>query len=92
MSAEGWGITFILVLAALIALLIAIVLWQVFKTKQMNSTSRTAIAQDEAYRKLAEQATEAQERTAEELSKATAELTDLRTRVSELERILKEVE
>jgi type VI protein secretion system component VasK len=42
-------------------------------------------AHDESYRHLAEQATEAQQKTAEELA-------DLRQRVARIERVLKEVE
>ena len=50
-----------------------------------------AIALDDAYQKLAEKATEAQRQTAQSLDRAHAELTDIRTRLRELERVLKEV-
>jgi hypothetical protein len=57
------------------------------------STGRTGLSakRENAYRKLAEESTEAQERTAATLEQAVAELSDLRTRTAELERMLKEV-
>lgn len=84
MSEAGWGIVFVLGLAALIALLLAVLIWQVFKTQQARTVSMNTSTHDNAYRELAVRAIEAQEA-------AVTELTDLRGRVSELERILKEV-
>jgi hypothetical protein len=51
-----------------------------------------SIAREEAYRHLAEQVTQAQTKTSECLEKATSELSDLRQRMAEVERILKEVD
>jgi hypothetical protein len=50
-----------------------------------------SVGREEAYHKLAEQATEAQSRTADCLEKAVTELIELRRRIVELERMLKEV-
>jgi uncharacterized membrane protein len=72
--------------AAIMAAVIVLV-WQGFVTWR----ARMSVAREEAYRKLAEQATEAQSRTADCLEKALTELTELRQRTAELERILKEV-
>ncbi|WP_157057709.1 hypothetical protein [Calditerricola satsumensis] len=47
--------------------------------------SQAAIARDEAYRKLAEEAISLQRKRSEDLS-------DLRNRVAEIERMLREVE
>jgi type VI protein secretion system component VasK len=78
------------VLGALTILVTAgiIVVWQAFVTWR----SRMSIAREEAYRHLAEQVTQAQTKTSECLEKATSELSDLRQRMAEVERILKEVD
>lgn len=91
MGDAGWGIVFVLVLAALIAFIIAIVLWQVFKTQQTKLSNRDAIARDENYRKLAEKSASFHEEIATELQTLRTELTETHHRVRELERILKEV-
>ncbi len=72
---------------AFVTVVVSILIWQIF------STGRTWLSakRENAYRKLAEESTEAQERTAVTLERAVAELTDLRTRTAELERMLKEV-
>ena len=91
MGDAGWGIIFVLGLAALIAIIIAIVLWQVFKTQQTKVSSRDAIARDADYRKLAEKSASVHEQIAAELKILRTEITDTRHRIQELERILKEV-
>jgi len=74
------GIVFVMVVAS-------VLIWQIF------STGRTGLSakRENAYRKLAEESTEAQERTADTLEKAVAELAELRGRTAELERMLKDV-
>ena len=67
---------------------IAVVVWQLLATWRARMTGQDR----EAYRKLAERATEAQERSASGLEQAVAELGEVRERTSELERMLKEVE
>lgn len=61
--------------------ILIVVIWQIFTSRRAHA----ALARDEAYRKLAEQATEVQQRTADDL-------TDLRQRVQRIEKILSEVE
>jgi hypothetical protein len=72
----------------LVMVVLSVLIWQIF------STGRTGLSakRETAYRKLAEESKEAQERTAATLEKAVAELADLRGRTAELERMLKEVE
>jgi Na+-transporting methylmalonyl-CoA/oxaloacetate decarboxylase gamma subunit len=74
------GIVFVMVV-------VSILVWQIFSTGRTSVSGR----REGAYRKLAEQATEAQEKTAETLEQAVAELADLRRRTAELERLLKDV-
>jgi hypothetical protein len=49
------------------------------------------VKRENAYKKLAEESAEAQNRTAAGLEKTAAELADLRQRTAELERLLKDV-
>ena len=71
-----------------ITTVISVAIWQVFATGRTGMS----VKREQAYKTLAEQATEAQQRTAEELEKAVSELTLLRRQTTELERLLKEVE
>ncbi|MGH3042165.1 MAG: hypothetical protein ACREJR_05945 [Candidatus Rokuibacteriota bacterium] len=66
----------------------------VVSVRQIFATGRTGLSakRENAYQKLAEAATEAQNRTAAGLEKTAAELADLRERTAELERMLKDVE
>lgn len=66
----------------------SVLIWQIF------STGRTGLSakRENAYQRLAEEATEAQKRTAATLEQAVAELSDLRLRTTELERLLKDVQ
>jgi hypothetical protein len=80
-------VVFILGIFTVLVTGVAIVVWQIFATWR----ARMSVAREEAYRKLAEDATEAQRRTSDWIEKATVELAELRQRTAELERILKEV-
>lgn len=66
----------------------SVLIWQIV------STGRTGLSakRENAYQQLAEEATEAQRRTAATLEQAVAELSDLRLRTTELERLLKDVQ
>jgi hypothetical protein len=75
------GIMFVTVVAS-------VLIWQVFATGRTGLSAK----RENAYRELAEDATEAQNRIAAGLEKATAELADLGQRTAELERMLKDVE
>jgi Na+-transporting methylmalonyl-CoA/oxaloacetate decarboxylase gamma subunit len=54
--------------------------------------AKVRLANDEAYRKIAEQAVAAQTETATALAAIQAALADVRTRQAAIEKILKEVE
>ena len=90
---SGWG-SVILVVGTLVlaTIIICVVLWQVFRTRRATLESRAMIAQEEAYRRLAEEATSTQKRTAAELNQLTEGMADLRVRVATIERMLREVE
>jgi transposase len=74
------GITFVTVI-------VSIVIWQLFGTWR----ARMAVSREAAYRALAEAATAAQQKSAEEQEKATRELAELRARVAAIETLLRDV-
>jgi hypothetical protein len=71
-----------------VTVVIAVVVWQVFGTGRAAILARS----EKAYRQLAERAVVAEEKTAEQLARAAEELTGLRERTAELERMLRTVE
>jgi hypothetical protein len=75
------GMWFAFGILFLFTAILIVVIWQIFSTRRANA----ALTRDDAYRKLAEQATSAQQRTADDL-------TDLRQRVERIEKILSQVE
>lgn len=87
MNAEAWGMIFVLGLLTLTTVLLVVFIWQIFAT----SRARASAAREEAYQKLAERATAAQESTAQEQQKISEDLRDLRTRVAAIEKLLREV-
>jgi hypothetical protein len=72
-----------LVLAVAVALIVSIA---------STVRARMSVQRELAYRKLAEDSAGAQHRTADQLERAIAELSELRTRTGELERLIKAVE
>ena len=76
----SFGIVFVTVV-------VAVALWQAF------GTGRTAISTkgEKGYRSLAEEATKSQAKTAAALEGLTTEVSELRARTEELEKLLKEV-
>jgi hypothetical protein len=75
------GMWFAFGMTVLFTIIITVIIWQLFATRRAHAV----LARDEAYRKLAEQATETQKKTAEDL-------TDVRQRIERIEKILKDVE
>jgi hypothetical protein len=89
---EDWiavfGMFFVFGLIMLATIIIVIVVWQSFETKR----ARMSIEREEAYRQLAEQATDAQNKMALEEQKISEGVDELRTRVAAIEKILREVD
>ena len=73
-----------------IVFVLAIVLAVIFALAS-TARARMSIQRETAYRKLADDSLAAQHRTADQLERTVAELTELRTRTGEMERVLKEV-
>jgi hypothetical protein len=74
------GITFI-------TIVVSVLIWQIFATGRTGLSAK----RENAYKKLAEESAEAQNRIAAGLEKTAAELAELRQRTAELERLLKDV-
>lgn len=70
-----------------IAAVLIVLVWQ----GAITWRARQAVAREGAYRQLADDAIRAQERTADRLERAIADLTEIRQKTAELERLLKEV-
>jgi hypothetical protein len=74
-----------------IALVIAVAV-TIVVTVGSTVRARMSVQREQAYRKLADDSIAAQNRTSDQLERAIAELTELRARTGELERMLKTVE
>ncbi len=88
-AATAWPDAAIAIAGVLLVLTVVVAL-----IAAVSSTfrARMSVQRETAYRKLAEDSAAAQHRTADQLERAVAELTDLRTRTGELERLIKAVE
>jgi Tfp pilus assembly protein PilO len=88
-AATGWSDAAVAIAGIfLVTAFICILIWQVAATGR----SRMAASRETAYRELAEELRDSQARTAEAVEKASTDLADMRVRMTELERLLKEVE
>lgn len=81
-------VTFILGITVVVFFVGAFLVWQIFVTWR----ARAAVSREDAYRKLAEDISASQTRSADDLARTRAELTDIRERLAEIERMLREVE
>ncbi|HYI14786.1 MAG TPA: hypothetical protein VEX37_05315 [Thermomicrobiales bacterium] len=89
---SGWGgLIFVLGIIGIISLVASVLIWQIFRTRQTKMMSDARVAEANAYKQLAEEAAAAQNRAAAELATLSESLTDLRTRVASIERMLAEV-
>ncbi len=68
-------------------LLVIVAVWQIASVLR----ARMSGPREEAYRKMAEEVVAVQRQTTEALDRMTSELTELRERTAEVERLLKEV-
>lgn len=84
--------TFISAIVIAVMAAISICAWQASKYLRARTSAKEAIARDEAYRRLAEQASAALATTADEQERIADELTDLRVKVTAIEKLLREVE
>lgn len=82
---EGW----VAVAGALgVFAVVAVLIWSVMGVAKAN----VAVKREVEYKKLAMQATEAQQATADRLQTVVSDLAELRTKVASMEKLLREVE
>ena len=91
MGDTGWGIVFVLGVVAAVAVVVVVAVWQSFAVARTKTAAEAELARDGAYRQLAERATAAQQGIAEDQQRIAGELTELRNRVSAIEKLLREV-
>lgn len=85
---ETIGMFYPLVLFVLFTVILVVALVQIFSTYR----AKASILREEAYRKLSEQATAAEQKAAAQQEKIAEALEDLRTRVAAIEKMLRDVE
>jgi uncharacterized membrane protein len=85
---EAVIVFFILGIFVLITILIVVYILQGFATRR----ARMSVEREEAYHELADQATNAMQKTAEGQEKIAAGVEDLRARVAAIEKMLREVD
>ncbi|MGH3013019.1 MAG: hypothetical protein ACRDLZ_04525 [Gaiellaceae bacterium] len=73
---------------AFITIVASVLIWQIFATGRTGLSAK----RENAYQKLAEESAGGQNRTAAGLEQTAGELSELRQRTAELERLLKDVE
>jgi hypothetical protein len=90
---EGWGADLLALSATTLVLaLVGVLIWQVFKTYQTKLMADAHVAHEAGYRTLAEQSTRAQEVAAQQLALLQENVAELNSRVTSIERLLKDVE
>lgn len=87
MDQASWGNVIAIVFLIVIAAILIVIIWQVFTTRRATA----ALLREDEYKKLAERGTAAQERIVQTLAAASEDIADLRERVAEMERMMKEV-
>ena len=78
---------FAIMLLILFTIIIVVTLVQVFSTYRAKSN----VMREEAYRKLSEQATAAEQKAVDEQKKITEALEEMRVRLAAIEKMLREV-
>ena len=82
------GTFFAMMIFVLLTIIIVVVLVQVFASYM----ARMSIQREEAYRRLAEQATTAEQKSADEQQKSAKALENINQRLAAIEKILRDVE
>jgi hypothetical protein len=98
MGDTGWGIVFVLTIGVVVAALVALTIWLSFRIWQTRVTISSSTAQDADYRSLAVDATESQraiaksqQELANQQRQSAADLAELRGRVTNIEKLLRDV-
>lgn len=85
------GMGFVLFILTLITIVTVVAISQFFKSSRAKATSMAEITRDEAYRKLAEESILVQQKMVEEQQKIINDLSEMKTRINAIEKMLREV-
>jgi hypothetical protein len=92
MNQDMIGYGFALVILCLVTVMFVVIISQVFKNSRTKIATAAEIARDEAYRNLAEEAITVQRKTAEDQQKITRDISEMKERISSIEKMLREVQ
>lgn len=81
-----------LLILCLVTVVLVVIIPQVFKNRRAKITAAAEIAQNEAYRNLAEEAITVQRKTAEDQQKITRDISEMKERINSIEKMLREVQ
>ncbi|KUG03209.1 hypothetical protein ASZ90_019308 [hydrocarbon metagenome] len=84
MTTEYAGMSFVIAIALMITVLVIVIIWQGSKIAQTKMKVAAEVYKEESFRQLAEDAVTYQQQISENLS-------DLKTRVAAIEKMLSEV-
>jgi nitrogen fixation protein FixH len=86
-TSEALGVVFVLGLLTLIAAVGVVLMWQIFATWR----AKASVAREEAYQQLAERATTAAQQAVENQKQMSANMEEVRARVTSIEQILRDI-
>jgi hypothetical protein len=90
---QGWGSVALVVSVSLaFMLIVAILVWQAFKTWQASIENKALIARDRAYETLADKSAYTQQKLLEQQERLLNEVGEMRQRVVHIEQKLAEVD
>ena len=81
-----------LLVLCLVTVVFVVIISQVLKNRRAKIATAAEIAQNEAYRNLAEEAITVQRRTAEDQQKITRDISEMKERINSIEKMLREVQ
>ncbi len=81
-----------LLVLCLVTVVFVVIISQVFKNRRAKIATAAEIAQNEAYRNLAEEAITVQRKTAEDQQKITRDISEMKERINSIEKMLREVQ
>jgi flagellar biosynthesis/type III secretory pathway M-ring protein FliF/YscJ len=81
-----------LLVLCLVTVVFVFIISQVFKNRRAKIATAAEIAQNEAYRNLAEEAITVQRKTAEDQQKITKDISEMKARINSIEKMLREVQ
>ena len=90
---EGWGsVALVVSVSTAFMLIVAILVWQAFKTWQASMEHKAVVARDRSFETLADKAVYTQQKLLEQQEKLLSEMSDMRSKVNGIEQKLAAVD